>query len=85
MSTSHPPVKVVVPESVLARLRAGDDLAFSLAVIPSGRWITTVRVQLWGPSLARTLLGRDLLVTPCAIAPIRLPDLRWDPADPSRR
>lgn len=75
-----------VPDALIAQLRAGDDLAFSLSTLRPGEasapaWLTSVRVQVSGRILARSLEGCLLSVTLIAVPQISVPNLRWDPAD----
>lgn len=84
-----PSVTLPLPASLIEQLREGSDLAFNLSTLRPGaasapRWITAVRVQVSGKTLARSLEGRLLSITLIAVPQISVPNLRWDPSDSSQ-
>lgn len=81
-----PSATLPIPDWLAAQLREGLDLGFSLSTLKPGdtsapRWLTSVRVQVSGKTLVRSVEGKLLTVTLIAMPQISVPNLRWDPAD----
>jgi hypothetical protein len=88
---AEPPSATLPPLTglLLEQLRRGNDLSLSLSALKPGdargpQWLTSVRVRVSGPSMARNLEGSLLVVALVAVPEITVPDLRWEPPNQAR-